>query len=241
MEELGKNNCNIHQFNTPGSDMDTISLVINSIKYKRWRQNIESNGNKILKLDVLSVVSRSPGTWYVAFLDCLLLTLEGNQIARCLILRGESVVIVPLLQCINDEQFYTVMVEQRCISDGDLHISFPAGSVGDGKKRRIMACQELMEETGIKIVQQDLVKLSEKISLNSSFSDDIVYFYGFRKNVTREWLDSIDNRSSGLHEEGEYIRVRVFSLADCSKMSATSTLIGLRLVEKKFGITCYSR
>ncbi len=60
----------MHPVNKPGSDM--ARLVLESAKYRRWRQRVESHGNQILQLDVLSVVSRRPGTWYIAFLDCLL-------------------------------------------------------------------------------------------------------------------------------------------------------------------------
>ena len=224
--------------NSPESELT--SLVFGSNKYRRWRRRVESHGNQILQLDILSVVSRSPGTWYVAFIDCLLLTPEGNRITRCITIRGESVVVVPLLRCIDDDQLYTVMVEQRCICDGALHIGFPAGNgddCEDDEDLRVMACQELMEETGLEISPDDLVGLSEGISLNSSLSDDLIYFYGFRRDVTRAWLDSVDNRSGGLSVEGEYIRVRVFSLADCFKMSTTSTLIGSTLIERTFGIT----
>ena len=65
-----------------------------------------------------------------------------------------------------------------------------------------------------------------------------MYFYGFRKEVGRNWLDAVDNRCAGLHLEGEHLRVQVRTLADCAQMYTTSTLIGLRLVEKVFGISC---
>ncbi|MBI4764786.1 MAG: NUDIX domain-containing protein [Deltaproteobacteria bacterium] len=225
----------MYPLNKPGRDM--IRLVLESAKYRRWCQRVKSHGNQIVQLDVLSVISRRPGTWYVAFLDCRLLTPEGKQITRCLTLRGESVVVVPVLRCIDNSQFYTVMAEQRCISDGGLHASFPAGNVDEGESFRVMACQELMEETGLEIYPDELVELSDGITLNSSLSDDLIYFYGFRRDVTRVWLDSVDNRSGGIHIEGEYIRVRVFPLADCFKMSTTSTLIGLALIERTFGIS----
>lgn len=221
--------------NSPGIELTR--LVLGSNKYRRWRKRVESHGNQIMQLDVLSVVSRSPNTWYVALIDCLLLTPEGNRITRCITIRGESVVVIPLLRCIDDDELYTVMVEQRCICDGAMHIGFPAGNSNDGEDFRIMACQELMEETGIEVSPNDLVELANGISLNSSLSDDFIHFYGFRKDVTRAFLDHVDNRAGGLHLEGEYIRVRVFSLADCFKMSTTSTLVGSKLIERTFGIT----
>ena len=217
-------------------DNELVSMVLASGKYQRWRNLVESQGNKILQHDILSVISRTPGTWYVALIDCLLLTPEENIIKRCVTLRGESVVIVPILQCIDDNQLYTIMVEQRCICDGALHIGFPAGSTDEMDNFRIMASQELREETGLEILPEELIELSEGISLNSSLSDDFIYFYAFRKDVTRAWLDSVDNSSRGIHGEGEYIRVRVFTLDDSLRMATPSTLIASTLVRRKLGI-----
>lgn len=222
------------QLNTP--DPDLARLVLASAKYRRWRQRVESHGNKILRLDVLSVVSRRPGSWYVALLDCLLLTPEGNRITRCLTLRGESVVVVPLLQCVEDRRYYTLLVEQRCICDGDLHTAFPAGSVDDAEAFHLTACRELAEETGLQVAADELVALSGAINLNASLSDDNVYFYGFRKEVSRDWLDSTDNLKGGIQAEGEHLRVRVYPLTECLKMSTTSALIGLVLASRVFGI-----
>jgi len=217
-------------------DNELASMVLASSKYQRWRNLVESQGNKILQHDILSVISRTPGTWYVALIDCLLLTPEENIIKRCVTIRGESVVIVPILQCIDDSQLYTIMVEQRCICDGALHIGFPAGSTDEIANFRSMACQELREETGIEILPEELIELSEGISLNSSLSDDLIYFYAFRKDVTRTWLDSIDNSNSGIHGEGEYIKVKVLTLSDSFNMATPSTLIGESLVRKVLGI-----
>ncbi len=159
-------------------ERELVTLLLNSNKYLRWRKRVEAAGNEILKLDVLTVVSRTPETWYTALLDCILLTPEGNRISRCVTIRGESVVVIPLLQCVDDNQYYTVMVEQRCISDGSLHLGFPAGGVDDCDDLRLAACQELMEETGLVISPNDLVELSGGITLISSLSDDIIYYRG---------------------------------------------------------------
>jgi ADP-ribose pyrophosphatase YjhB (NUDIX family) len=224
----------MHRLSPP--DPDLVRLVLESSKYRRWQQRVESHGNRILNLDVLSVVSRRPGSWYVAFLDCLLLTPEGHYITRCMTLRGDSVVVVPALYCLDDGSYYTLLVEQRCISDGALHSAFPAGGVEGETSRQVMACQELLEETGLELVPEELVQLSGAITLNTSLSDDQVYFYGFRKEVSRRWLTELDNKSSGLHREGEYLKVQVRTLAECTALSTTSTLIGLTLVQRAFGI-----
>lgn len=212
-------------------------MVLKSAKFRRWRQRVESHGNTILSVEVLSVISRRPGSWYAAFLDCVLLTPEGTRIARCLTLRGESVVIVPLLLCADDGAYYTLMVEQRCICDGGLHAGFPAGGVEEGTEVAAMACRELREETGLEVSPEDLVALTDGIVLNSSLSDDLVHFYGVRREVSRSWLDRFDNQNGGLGEEGEHLKIRVRSLADCSRMHTTSTLIGLTLLARTFGIT----
>ena len=213
-------------------------LVLHSLKFKRWKERIESSGNHILKVDILSVVSRQAGSFYAAFLDCLLLTPEGTRIPRCVVLRGESVLVIPVLRCTDDDTLYTLMVEQRCICDGSMHVGFPAGNADEmGADFAAMACGEIKEELGLDVEPADLVPLGEEgVFINPSITDDLVRFYYFTREVSSEWLAGIDSRSTGCHGEGEFIRVRVRKISDAAGMKTTSSLVGLRLLERALGV-----
>ncbi len=209
-------------------------IVINSLRYRRWRRRVESNGNLIKKIDILSVVSRQPGTYYAAFLDCLLETPEGTEISRCITLRGESIVVIPVFRCADDKEIYTLMVEQRCICDGGMHTGFPAGnSDEDESDFTSMACSELREELGIEVDPKELVPLIDTgISISPSLTDDLVYLYYFSRKVSLEWLKAMDGRSTGCHREGEFLTIRLHKISDILMMPTISTLIAIPLLEK---------
>lgn len=214
-------------------------IVLNSLKFRRWQQRVEANGTRILKIDILSVISRQPGTFYAAFLDCLMLTPEGAEIPRCIVIRGESVVIIPVFRCLDDGELYTLMVEQRCICDGGLHLGFPAGNADDLKDDFLaMACGELHEELGIEVLQDELIPLANcGVSINPSITDDLVYFYYFLRDVPLIWLQGMHSRSTGCHGDGEFIRLNLFKLSEIVMLPTSSTLIGLRLLEKELNIS----
>ncbi|MDP6583156.1 MAG: hypothetical protein QF535_00770, partial [Anaerolineales bacterium] len=99
--------------------------VFNNFKFKRWKHRVEANGNIIKNIDILATVSRNSSNFSLAFLDCLILTPEGVEIPRCIVIRGESIVVVPVLNCTEDNETYTLMVEQRRIFDGGYSKEFP--------------------------------------------------------------------------------------------------------------------
>ena len=207
--------------------------ILQSPKVLRWRNRVESRGNVIQKLDVLSIVYRKISGVFAVFLDCRLLTPEGNVITRCVLIRGDSAVIVPVLVCEDDGIIYTLLVEQRRIIDGSLTEEFPAGSSLELQDIRVTACEELSAEVGLEVKQQDLVLLSkEPIKINPDVLDDLVHFFSFERTVTSHFLSSLDGRQSGSTQEGEHIRIVVRKMADAARSMTSSVIIGVRLLEQ---------
>ena len=68
-----------------------INMVFESHMFKRWKQRVESNGNVIKNIEVLGVISRDQVNLRGAFLDCRLLTPEGVEIPRCILVGGGRV------------------------------------------------------------------------------------------------------------------------------------------------------
>ena len=105
--------------------------------------------NIINKIDVLGIISRDCDNFFGAFLDCQLVTPEGEKISRCVLIQDDSVVIVPVLYCQDDGEIYTMMVKQRRIIDGGFAFEFPAGGKGLQEDSRFIASQEIQEELHI--------------------------------------------------------------------------------------------
>ena len=209
------------------------NLVFKDAHFQRWKQRVEKNGNTFINIDVIAAISRDNSNLFGAFLDCRILTSEGHEIPRCVLINDDSVVIVPVLYCEENDEIYTMMVEQRRIIDGGFAVEFPSGGVGRNGDARSMACQEIKEELHISIQPEELIPLTaDSIKINPSFSGDLVNFFYFKKYVSLAFLEDMDGRSTGCHEDFEYIRVRVYKMSEVADILTSSALIGVKLVER---------
>lgn len=209
-------------------------IVFNNIKFKRWKQRVEANGNVIKNIEVLGIISRDQVNLRWAFLDCRLLTPDGVEIPRCVLIGGDSAAIVPVLTCRQDRETYTLMVEQRRIVDGDYTEEFPAGTIDAvTNDPKIIACQELEEELHMTVSPEELIPLNHnQVKVNPCFSDGLVSYFYFEREVSLEFLEEMNGRSTGCHEDNEYIRVKVKKMSEVVNCVTPSALIGLKLLER---------
>jgi len=208
-------------------------MVFEDDHFQCWKKRVEKNGNSFVSVDVLAEISRDGSNLFGAFLDCVLMTPEGYEIPRCVLIGDDSVVIVPVLFCEDNNEIYTLMVEQRRIIDGGLCIEFPSGGVGRSGDVISMACQEIKEELHISITTEELIPLAtDSIKINPSFSGDIVNFFYFKKYVSRSFLEEMEGKNTGCHHDFEYIKVRVYKMSDVADHLTSSALIGIKLLER---------
>lgn len=209
-------------------------IVFNNPKFQRWKQSIEVNGNIIKSIEVLANVSRKQSNFFGALLDCQLVTPEGVEIPRCVMLHGDSAVVIPVLKCCEDEEIYTLLVEQRRIVDGDYAKEFPSGgedfSVDDLKS---IACREIKEELHLSVSPEELIPLNTTpVKMNPSLYGDLAYFFYFEREVPFSFLKEMEGLNTGCHEEYEYVRVKVQKMSEVANCMTSSALIGLKLLER---------
>jgi len=126
-----------------------------------------------------------------------------------------------------------MMVEQRRIIDGGVAIEFPSGGVGRNGDARSMACQEIKEELHISILTEELIPLAaDSIKINPSFSADMVDFFYFKKYVSLAFLNDMDGKKTGCHDDSEYIQVRVYKMSEVADHLTSSAIIGIKLLER---------
>lgn len=208
------------------------NLVLNSTKFQRWKQRVEANGIVIKKIEVLANISR--GQINTALLDCLLITPEGTEIPRFVFMGGDSVVIIPVLTCCEDNEVYTLMVNQRRIVDGDYSTEFPAGTVDLLQDDpRAMACQELREELSLTISHDELIPLTtDPVKEHPSLADGRAYFFYFTRKVPFSFLEEMDGIKTGCREDHEYISIKVVKMSEVVNCRTPSALIGIKLLER---------
>ena len=220
--------------NISNTDAFLQQLVLDSQLFYKWKRNLESNRVIIERLEILSVVSRDHKSFYAAMIDCDLLTPEGYRIPRCIILRGDSVVVIPVLHCIEDGEIYTLMVKQRRIIDGNLSLEFPGGMLDPGiDDPANMAIIEVMEEIGIHVEKEEIHLLTPTpLKVCESLMDEVVNFFYFEKHISHDFLDKADGRRTGCHEDNEFLQVTVQNIKNVIKIPSFSSFVAINLLER---------
>jgi 8-oxo-dGTP pyrophosphatase MutT (NUDIX family) len=213
----------------PHIDPAAAKLVTESSKYRLWRGEVQKSGCEILEEKMLYVLQRNKNSFYTALLDCKLLTPEKQIINRSLLLRGRSVVIIPLFQCGN--KTVIPMVQQRRIVDGDFSMEFPSGGIDESIDIRTAAVTEIKEELEIDIQPDELISLYNRpLKACESMFDELVYWFAFKRNVTEEFLKQLENRKTGCAANEEHIYVTLQTPADLYKSASFQTLVGSQLL-----------
>jgi len=214
------------------------NLVQDSPEYRSWKMKLESNGVEIEHVNVIGEISRDEKSLFAALIDCTIRTSEGISLPRILILQSDGIMVIPVLNCVDDQTIYTLMVEQRRIADGGISTEFPAGSVNTLEADPYdSAIQETEEELGIRISKAELNLLNqEPIVSCSAFSSSVTYYFYFEKSVTKSFLSEMDGLVTGCHQEQEFIKVKVQKMSEVANGNTNAfCLAGVKLLERRFG------
>jgi ADP-sugar diphosphatase len=166
---------------------------------------------------------------------------ENQEISKPLpgicFLRGHAVSILVALFCTDDNanesnnnpSVYSLLVEQPRIPIGQVScLELPAGMLDDDTLTiRGTAVQELEEECGIRILDEEdtMVDLTELAGAPSGLptsgggSDEHLRCLYVEKNVTRQELEAMKGRLTGLREHGEVITLRVVPMEEVWSLS----------------------
>jgi 8-oxo-dGTP pyrophosphatase MutT (NUDIX family) len=215
-----------------------LRLVLNSPKFQNWKKSVEKSGTVISELNILSQISRNKDEIFSIFLDCVMVTPEGNMTPRCMLLRGNSVIIIPIIYC-DDGELYTLMIKQRRPIDGEYMTEFPGGLLDNGDELPVrIAAQEVNEELGFDIPEDEIISLNNKpLSVCSGILDEKVHFFFFKRNMSKLELTQIHNKKSGQNDDGEFLNIQCVNMKDVSKLDNFSALVGIKLIEKALGQT----
>jgi len=214
--------------------MNKNSLVLNSKLFRKWREKFNSQNLSIASVKVKLVISRTLKDFYLAVLDVnLKKKYSSKTFPRCLVLRGDSVIIVPIIKCIEDEKLYTILVEQFRIVDGGDSLEFPAGMIDYDigiKKSAVIECKE---ELGIDILEKDLIPLSNSaFKVCESLMDENVYIFAFKLNMQKEKILKFHGLKTGDIQQNEDINLKVLEFSEIKKIRSFSTFVAYHLAKE---------
>ena len=184
----------------------------NAHKFKIWKSNLQVNGLKINKIDEIYTRHRYNGEALFSLVMLDATTPEGDKIPPICFIKGEVVSIAIILIDKNTKEKYLLLVKQRRIAEGGYTLEHPAGMVDGTLTPLQIAVQEVKEETGISVSVDELINLSpnKRLFPSTGTSDEAMYFYYCEITLSKQEIDSFENKSMGTAYEFERITTHVF-------------------------------
>ena len=177
--------------------------VIESTLFINWHNLFLTSGCRINQVKIHGVVFLTSKKIHSIFLEVNFFTPESHLLTRSILLKGKSVVVIPLIYFKNHSNPRVLMVRQRRIYSGKFTLEFPSGKLEEGSTSIHSAQLEISEECGIQIALEKFKVLAQSIIVcESSFDESVDWFYCK--------LDSADisnlnfNLVQGNNFDGEY-------------------------------------
>ena len=184
-------------------------------KFKIWKQNLEANGLIINGIEEIYTRRRYNGEVLFSTLMLDAETPEGDKIPPICFLKGE---VVCVLMCLIDEKTkekFLLLVKQRRIAEGGFIYEHPAGIVDGTKTPLEIAVQEVREETGLQVLDNQLVSLSDKrLFPATGTSDEAMYFYFCEIEMSKNEIEALNNQETGTDYEFERITTHVLPFVE---------------------------
>lgn len=189
-------------------------------KFKLWKKHLEENGLKIHGIEEKHTRRRYNGEVLFSTLLLDATTPEGDKIPPICFLKGEVVCVLICLVDLATKEKYLLLVKQRRIADGGFTFEHPAGMVDAKQTPAEIAVQEVHEETGIHISEEQLVNLSpsKRLFPSTGTSDECMYFFFCEIEMSLEQIHSYENKKMGTEYEFERITTHVFPFAEGHKL-----------------------
>ncbi len=182
-------------------------------KVAAWIKSLEQAHCTINAITPLSMQTKSNGELLFAYLHADITAPEGYKLLPIIFLRGDAVVVVPEIVNRDTGERKFLMVEQRRIASGELHLEFPAGMLDrEIENPAAVAIKEVFEETGLKLDESKLTLLWDKPLFSSpGASDEKIWFFGIQVELSDSEFKSLHGRLRNNVNENEFIATALVS------------------------------
>jgi ADP-sugar diphosphatase len=202
-------NIEINRKSTPISKSDLISeenfrKVISSLKFKNWIDSINFEYD-IQSIHIQSVDMFGPNVGFIK-LNCEVY-FNGKMVPGIVFIRGASVSILIILILPNGEKHILLVVQPRISIGCSSYIEAVAGMMDENGNFIGVAAKEIKEETGLDIVERDLIPLGG-IYPSPGACDEYIKLYAYEYNISEEEFVELQGKSTGCIEEGEQITLK---------------------------------
>ncbi|MCD8538643.1 MAG: NUDIX domain-containing protein [Leadbetterella sp.] len=172
-------------------------------KFKLWRRHLQENGLKIENIEEVYTRRNSGGEVLFSLLMLDAGTPEGHKMPPICFLKGEVVTVLVCLTDRDTREKYLVLVRQRRIAEGAVTYEHPAGMVDNTKTPREIAVQEVREETGLQVREDQLrpVLADRRLFPSTGTSDECMYLFFIELQLGRQEILELSDRKTGVDDE----------------------------------------
>lgn len=189
--------------------------VTNSTCYKKFIASVVPEEMEIRSITVRDSVLGGRFNWLSAEVHN---KMSGKVNPTFIFLRGDAVAILAFIHNSDTNQKFIIVTEQLRAPTGGYRLEAIAGMMDDAGSASGQAVQELQEETGIKINDEQLKFLGSYYSSQGIMDEKIQCFY-FTKSMTSSEIEEMTTKMYG---EGDFeaIRLRLIN-ADWNSVIST--------------------
>ena len=218
----------------PGIDLDKVT---NTRMFKDWMASVDSQF-LIKRIHVQSVDMFGPNVGFVKFKAGCFDRVSNTFLPGIMFMRGGSVGILTILVAEETGEEFTLAVVQPRLPMGSFEsVEIPAGMVDGSGNFAGKAAEEMAEETGIVVRNEDMIDLTEMIQggsqngiwLSPGGSDEFMRFFLYRKVWPKADIEALEGKLTGLLEEGEMIHLQVLPYSDLICAPDGKTLCAIAL------------
>lgn len=193
--------------------------------FKDWLSNFDLTKLEIMRIEVQSFdVVGDNKVLFAKFKVFYRVKSTGEEGASIVFMRPDSVSILIVIYCPDNQETYILLTQQSRLPVGTLVLTeIPAGTMdkNDGPVGRTIV--EIKEETSLDISPNDLITLGSYYPSPGGCSELITAFL-VRKELSLGTIKQIEQKVHGATDEGEVIRVICVLVADFLDMIADGTI-----------------
>jgi ADP-sugar diphosphatase len=214
-----------------------LNVTIPAKPYTDWlatvdRSNFNLRGVHFQSLDMFGPTKVGFVKFKVDVVDA-----KDRFVPNIIFARGGSMAVLVVLVCEGRE--YAVLTVQPRLAAGCIGFEEVCAGMLDGSSNFAgVAAKELDEELGIKIAPDELVNLTQLagmgkgILLSPGACEEFMHFFALVRHVSRDELEAMDGRCTGLAEEGEQIVLKIVPLDRLQVISDGKTQIIYALFQR---------
>jgi len=189
-----------------------------SNKFKKWISNLESNFFvETVYIDNIYMFGPEKVGFICANVSCK--DIHGNVLPGISFIRGDSVSIFVVIESIETNEKYVLLVDQARVPAGKNILESPAGMIDEGIPS-VKAIEELQEEVGedIDFSQSRLIELESGYT-SPGGSDEFVTIYAYEIKMSEKDIDNLHGRITGNKDEKEYLTLKIIPFDEVFSIS----------------------